>query len=122
MANPHRGEIAVDIGGAPYRLRFSTNAICELEDHLGEPINTIAARLARAETVGLRLARALFWGALRDHHADVTLTQAGELMDDLGAGAAMAHIGAAFRAAFPEPEAGQGARPPTPAARTRTAG
>jgi len=121
MANPHRGEVAVETNGASYTLRFSTNAICELEDHMGEPINVIAARLGNAEQVGLKMARALFWAALRDNHREVTLPQAGELIDALGAGAAMEKVGEAFRAAFP-PANEQDARPPKPAGRKGNAG
>jgi hypothetical protein len=109
MANPHMGEVAVEIGGTPYTLVFNVNAICEIEDLLGRTWIDIARELQtwapktaangkpaqeteaetldRASRVDMRLIRALFWGALREHHDEVTLKQAGALMDGVQGGA-----------------------------------
>lgn len=107
MANPHKGEVVVEIDGKAYKLVFSANAQCEVEERLGRPWIDIALELdgwlpkpkigedgkpvdltqdeivAAARKVKTSLLRTLIWGALRDYHEDMTIKQAGWLMDNL---------------------------------------
>ena len=101
MANPARGEVAFKVADAEYTLRFSTNAICELEDRLDKGLNVIVANMERLSTV-----RALLWAGLRAKHPEVTMAQAGEVIDACGMAAATEIIGKALTAAFPQAEAG----------------
>lgn len=100
MANPARGEVALAVADTEYTLKFSTNAICELEDRLDKGLNVIVANMERLTTV-----RALLWAGLRAKHPDVTITQAGEMIDRIGMAQATEVIGKALTAAFPPSEA-----------------
>jgi len=113
MANPHRGAVALQAGKSAFTLSFSVNALCELEDALGLPVAKIAAGMNDPENVRLKTVRALVWAALRDHHEEISLKEAGEIINDAGIPACMEKIGQAFQLAFPDqPEAQEeGARP-----------
>lgn len=102
MANPHRGEVAIQVGGVPYTLRFSINALCELEDHLGQGINAVAAMMADPEKIRLKTLRAVFWAALIDHHPNIDVRAAGDLLAEAGAANVMEKIAEAFSKAFPD--------------------
>lgn len=114
--NPHRGEVALVNGATTYTLRFSVNAIIEMEDELGEGVNAIAEQISDAKRVRMKTIRALLWAGLRDHHPEVTQAQAGEILSDIGMAEAMEPIGRAFALAFPDqqedgPARANGARP-----------
>lgn len=116
MANAHRGELAFDVEGKEYTLHFSANAICELEDKLDRSFLSISKDLAAASTdptqIRMSTLRAIFWSGLRDHHPDIDLQIAGELMIKAGGLAkAMDMISEAFTRAFPAAET-KAARPP----------
>lgn len=98
MANPARGEVALTVADTEYTLKFSTNAICELEELQNKGLNEIVQDLERLSTV-----RALLWAGLRAKHPDVTLKGAGELIDTIGMIPATEVIGRALNAAFPPP-------------------
>lgn len=99
MANAARGEVTFKVGAARYTLKFSTNAICELEEHLDLGLNSIVANMERLTTV-----RALLWAGLRAHHPEMTISGAGELIDKCGMTEATEVIGKALTAAFPAKE------------------
>lgn len=111
MANPHRGDVDLAAGGKTYRLRLDINAIAELEDHTGQSINEIAAALNDPATMRMSLARAVFWGAMRSTHPEVSIKDAGEIMHEAGFAEAMEAVGKAFLLAFPEAEASDSGRP-----------
>lgn len=86
MANRERGEIDVDVKGKAYTLTLPINAICELEDKLSTPSQEVSfsdflARLSRRRMTDVRL---FFWAALRTHHPDMTVVQAGDLIQHMG--------------------------------------
>ena len=109
MANPERSEVAVTIDGTDYLLKFSTNAIVALETETGERAIPFVKRLGtdirapheRPETkgktkdktkdktdepelvsdMGIGDLRVLTWAGLRDHHAQLSLADVGDLMD-----------------------------------------
>lgn len=109
MANPHRGDVDLVAGGETYRLRLDINAIAELEEHTGQSINEIAAALNDTATMRMSLARAVFWGATRSTHPELSISDAGDIMSEAGFAKAMEAVGAAFLRAFPE--ADESARP-----------
>lgn len=109
MANPHRGEVSFEADGATYTLRYSANSLCELEESLGRGVIEITRELASwkdsPEKIRFGLIRAVFWAGLREHHPELDLKAAGELI--LAAGGAveaMVKIGEAFGQAFPSPQ------------------
>lgn len=75
IPNPHRGEAALMIGGAPHLLRPSFSALVAAEEELG----ALLALVERAASGGLRLSEiaSLFWHCLADRR-DLTREQVGE--------------------------------------------
>lgn len=100
MANRFKGEVSFDCGDKPYIMRFSANALCELEDALGMGVNAVATQMSDPSTMRLTMVRTVFWAGLRDHHPDVTLHQAGEIITDLSLTKAMELVSKAFELAF----------------------
>lgn len=110
MANPHRGEVSLADGDRILKLSFSVNALCELEDHLDEPVAVTAERLKSPETVRMKTVRALVWASLLDHQPETTPAEAGQIASRVGIAVAMEKIGEAFAQAFPAP--GSSPNPP----------
>jgi hypothetical protein len=100
MANALRGEVDLQVGDKTYTLRLSINAIAEVETLLDKGINEILATLDPA-TARIGTLRAILWGSLQEHHPEVTLLDAGELIGAVGAEKAGPIIGEAIKAAFP---------------------
>ena len=77
VANPHRGEAAITIGGVPHLLRPSFTALVAAEEELG-PLFALVERAGEGQ---LRLSEiaALFWHCLARPD--------GTTRDDMGAGA-----------------------------------
>ncbi len=80
MANPERGEVAIQAGGQTYTLKFSTNAICEAESVSGKSFGELCLEIQKAD---FRAMRALLWAGLRPAHKDVTLDMAGDILDEV---------------------------------------
>lgn len=104
MANPHRGEVALKVGDLEYKLSFSINAICELEDALDMPVAQVAERMKDAGNLRMSLVRTVVWAALGDHQEGITAKEAGRIVTEAGIPAVMEAIGKAFSLAFPEVE------------------
>lgn len=100
MANKFKGDISFDVNGKSYTMRFSANALCELEDATGMGINALLAQLSDPASMRLKMVRAVLWAGLRDHHSDVTLHQAGEIITDLTLPRAMELASKSFELAF----------------------
>lgn len=114
--NPHKGDVVLQAGSESYTLRFSIDAICHLELTTGKPFARAAAEMASPETVSMTLARHLLHAALLDHHPEISLKEAGDLIPAAGGlGKVTVLVFDAFRRAFPE--ASGTARPPRAARR-----
>lgn len=127
MGNKNRGEVSFDAGGKTYTLRYSIDAICEMEAELDKGFVAIAGDLSNPDKISVTLVRAVLWAGLREHHNEVTIKEAGELMVLAGGlTAVMFVISEALTHAFPDnakktnssgpqKEAGTGSRssPPT---------
>lgn len=110
LTNPHRGEVEFDAGGITRTLRLNTNIICGLENELDMSVDEITTRFARGYLSVLRSAlRAALGGNL-------TLDEAGAIIDEATPRVVLERLMEAFRLAFPDPEADDGARPPNGAA------
>lgn len=113
MANAERGEVSFDVDGKTWTMRYSANALCELEDLLDLGTAEIVARLQDPKGVRMKLVRALMWAGLHDRHPEMELSGAGDLISELGFDKATALIGDAAAKAFPPPPAsdnGEGPR------------
>ena len=104
MTNRVKGEVPLKAGDRTYTLRFSANAICELEDQLDMGINQIAKQMADPEAMRMKTVIAVVWAGLRDHHPDITLAQAGEIITDASLIGSMEAVSEAFTVAFGEKE------------------
>jgi hypothetical protein len=103
MANPHRGEATLRDGETEYRLRFHWNAAAEYEEVTGQTLSEALANVARRR-VSAKAVRAMLWAGLREHHPEVTLAQAGQIIDHVGRTEANRVLGVALRYYFPELE------------------
>jgi hypothetical protein len=113
MPNINRGDVSFEAEGKSYTLRFSIDALCNLEEAAGKGFAAIAIELTDPERMSVTLLRKVLWAGLLDHHPDIDLKAAGELIVAAGgAVAVLEQIEKAFAAAFPEKE--EGARPPKP--------
>lgn len=102
-----RGGVNFDALGKPWELRFTTNAICRIEERSGKSLEAVLADTTEPgkRTLAYRL---LLWAGI----GGATLETAGDIMDDLGLVEVDRIISAALRAAFPpreEGDAGNGA-------------
>lgn len=109
MANPNRGEVALLVGDREYKLSFSINAICELEEALDMPVSKVGDILNDPDRIRMSAIRTVVWAALQDHHEGVSAKEAGQIATDAGIPVVMEAIGKAFALAFPE--AGSKANP-----------
>jgi hypothetical protein len=100
-ANAQKGEASISVGQRDYTLAFNINAMCEVEYILNLSTDQILRALASSPP--LNVVRALLWGGLRQHHADVDLIGAGNLIEEMGGpGLALDGIGKALVSAFPD--------------------
>lgn len=100
MANRFKGEVPFEANEKTYTMRFSANALCELEGVTGIGVNAVANQIANPETLRLTMVRAVFWAGLRDHHPEITLHQAGEIITDISLTKAMELVSKSFELAF----------------------
>lgn len=80
MANKHRGYVTIELD-KPRKLRYDTNALAELEDVFGKPLGELFQDQDVVKLAGVKTLRALFWAGLLHEQPDLTIKQAGELMD-----------------------------------------
>lgn len=115
MSNPHHGAVEFEAQGKRYTLRFSVDAICHLEAATGRTFPAIAVDMGSPGKVSMTLLRQLLHAGLSEHHPELDLKAAGELL--IAAGGlvgAMQKIEAAIALAFPAAGASGTPRPPTP--------
>ena len=101
MSNPHRGEVALVVGDQTYKLAYTINSVCELEEQLGQSLEQIVSGMGR-----LKVMRAVLWAGLLEHHKFDDPKAVGPIMDAAGVPAVVDAVNKAIAAAFPPPEAG----------------
>src|SRR3546814_16412072 len=74
--------VTIEAGGKARRLRFSANAFCDLEEATGVSIFNLLDVLDNNPT--LTFIRACIWAGLRSSDDNITTTEAGEIIDELG--------------------------------------
>ena len=83
--NIHKGEVELVTDDKTYTLKFTTNALCELEDRLNKGINEIIIAASK-EIPKIKTVRCLLFCACLHYHKDEidSLDVAGELIDKVG--------------------------------------
>lgn len=84
MTNPHRGQATFTVDGKTYTMRGSIDAICALESISGKGMIAIIRELSDPELMSLSLTRQVLWAMLQEHHPEMTLQDAGELIPAAG--------------------------------------
>lgn len=102
------GDLPFEADGKSWRLRFSYNALCRLEQTVEDQVEVEA--LLRGEPDSMSTVRAAMLAGLADHHPDLTFDDAGNLIDHLGKRKAAGLIYQAMLLAFPKAR-GDTARP-----------
>lgn len=94
-----RGGVTFDALGKPREFKFTTNAICRLEERAGKSLQEVLADTAEG---GRRMVafRLLMWAGL----GDLTLDDAGDIMDDIGLAEVDRIIAEGLKLAFPPKE------------------
>lgn len=118
MANPHKGEVSFESKGAGYKLSFSANALCELEDALGKNVNEIGAIMQDKGKFRMSMLRTVFWAGLLDHQPGTDMETAKQILSGVAPLDAISWTMRAFSLAYGDDgEAAEGgdARPPTAA-------
>lgn len=116
MSNPHRGEVSFSADRKTYTLRYSADALTKLENILDKSVLELFEDFKQIEenpmSVRIGFVRALLWGGLQDHHPELDLIAAGELIAPAGGMAVVVtKISEAFVRAFPGAET-KDTRPP----------
>ncbi len=81
--NPKRGEAKFKVGAKEYKIRFSLNVLCSLEEELGRPLTDLVLEWSQ-EKVSLSDVRKMIRAALTPNHPEITLEGAGDLMEEAG--------------------------------------
>src|SRR5262245_915444 len=82
MANPVKGEIAFEVSGKPYIFKFGTNAQAIVESRVG--MTTMQFLQSKNENWGAADLRLIFYAGLFGKH-QLSETEVGDLIDELGA-------------------------------------
>jgi hypothetical protein len=122
MANPNKGEIAFDVEGESYKLSFSANTFCELEEALGKDTEAIVEEITSGKNVKLAALRIVFWKALEDHHEGITLDDTKRLLKHVMPVEMGTLLGKALVASMPpvEESNGDASVPPKPGGQSGT--
>lgn len=105
------GEVRVEVGGEVYTLAFTPNALCDLEDATGKTVVQVGRDLDAMlldEDMSVKMLRMLVHHALSEHHPDLDLKGAGQVMRKLGLAEASQKVMEAFMLAFPDEGEGEG--------------
>lgn len=88
-ANPHRGEVAIELGGKVYVLRPSYDAIVEARQTTGVPLGESFARIANLDLVEMA---SIVGPAMRASGHKLTDRQVGQLLMEKGAANAVKEV------------------------------
>lgn len=75
MANKQRGFVSVKLD-KQRKLKYTFNAFCELEDVLGRSLSELG------DSFKMKDLRSLLWAGLLHENEDLTLIEAGKLIDE----------------------------------------
>lgn len=122
MANKYKGEVSFKAGDEEYVLRFSANAIVNMEDKFDMPIKQVGEIMGDADKLRMSTVRTIFCAGLVDHYAEtrpeIDEARAMLIFARLSPVEATALVVKTFNAAWGVEEGGQAApaaNPPPPA-------
>jgi hypothetical protein len=107
MANRQKGEVNLVVDGRTFTLVLDIDAMCALEEHFSTPSHDatwdeIAVKVNKGS---VRVVRALIWAMLQRHHPELSVVDAGHLMNDAGGILGLAKVlKVAMESATPDPE------------------
>lgn len=107
MANKQKGEVALVALSKEWILKFSTNALCELEDLTGKSAIEVANSMNDESKVTMKLLRQIVFAGLSENNPSPTIEDAGNIIDSVGFDVIGPKIAEAFILAFPAPEDGE---------------
>ena len=106
MTGDIRGIVPIEAGGETYRLQFTVNGMCALEEETGESLLVFFKRMQGSFANGeFRISdvRMLIWAGLQEHHDGLTVKEAGRLVQEAGGPeVVMEHLERAVVAASPD--------------------
>lgn len=114
MANREKGEVKLTSGDRIYKLRFTTNAMCELEDLFDMPFAQVADKLQDVQSLRMMDIRKIIWAATQEGVSEwvdpsaATMRAVGAMIE--GAGGILPVVdalGDALALAFPDAEDGE---------------
>jgi len=114
MANPHRGEFEFEAAGEKYILRFSANAVVDLEEAFDVTLGQLGERFQSLDAVRLADIRTMFCVGLEDKHRDLTKDQRIKLFGELLPMEATQLVMQAFQRSFGVSEVVVAENPPKP--------
>ena len=114
MANPHKGEVEFESSGQTYKLRFSADAISNLEDTLDMNVAAIGEIMGDPKKLRFGIVRTMFVAALKDQHDDLDDAKITKVFKSLSPPKAIELVVEAFNRAFDVAEGDGGANPQQP--------
>lgn len=94
MANRKRGFVEIELDGKERKLRYSLNALAELEDKLGIPLSEL-----NEVNMGMKQIRAFLWAGLIHENPELTEREVGDMVDFDNMEYISEKIGEAFKTA-----------------------
>lgn len=101
-----KGEVPLKVGNKEYRLKFTTNALCELEDRLDKGVSEVIIAAASKDIPSLNTVRCLLFCACMQYHQEevTSLAVAGHIIDEAGYSETWIAVVKAVAACLPDPE------------------
>lgn len=124
MANKHKGEVGFTAGDKEYRLRFSADAICNLEEALDKGLNEIGTMLQAQDKWRMSTIRTMFGIAMKDAQPDISDDEIAQTFRSMRAKDALTIVIQAFSLSMVDPDEGgsEAANPPQPSAQANGTG
>lgn len=120
VANPDRGQLSMDVGGASYIMQLSPNALSIVKKETGLGLKGVIDAFQKAnDDPDFELVMTLIWASMLDHHPDLTKEQAMSFYPDGGLEEIIEKVQELFRSAFPKQSAIAEANPPKAATKKK---
>jgi hypothetical protein len=107
------GTTTIEAEGRVYNVSFSWNAAVRYEEAAKQTISDALLQIADRK-LSVTSQRAMLWAGLEEHHEDVSLEDAGRLIDAIGRRECNRVFGVALRYFFPELGGESAAAPSSP--------
>ena len=103
-----KGEVPLKVGNKEYKLKFTTNSLCELEDRLDKGVSEIILSASK-NILPINQVRCLLYCACLQYHKEeiTSLEAAGHLIDVAGFRETWAAVVNAIAACLPDKEEAQ---------------